>query len=228
MKLEVTNPIVAQFLAENYSAALVRACNILASLEYPIPDRKSLTQQVGTIGKEAECCCDRVAVAVLSLFRPDDFGLDTLQSALEKLHSRWISSRLASDPYGAPRIGPQREPDYIDELPAGPPGRPELVEWGDDLCGKVGTQLWLDAIANAPRFGFAHESEYQVFKANIGDCRRFMPNFPPGRCGNRAREVFAEQIISGESRADSTARARERFEMCSILRRRVSSIDGAR
>jgi hypothetical protein len=60
----------------------------LTELRYPIPDRRSLAEQ---LGGDAES--DRQATAdLLSAFRPEDFGLDTLQSALEKCRQRapWL------------------------------------------------------------------------------------------------------------------------------------------
>jgi hypothetical protein len=55
----------------------------LAELRYPIPDRRSLAEQ---LGGDAEA--DRRAAELLAAFQAEDFGLDTLQSALEKYRER--------------------------------------------------------------------------------------------------------------------------------------------
>jgi len=53
----------------------------LAELRHPIADRQSLAEQLGAGADREE---SRLASRLRSTFEPEDFGLDTLQSALEK------------------------------------------------------------------------------------------------------------------------------------------------
>lgn len=75
---------LGRFLLDQLPDDSQEALRRLARLRYPIPDRRSLAEQLG-----AEADADRRAGAgLLSAFRPEDFGLDTLQGALEKYRER--------------------------------------------------------------------------------------------------------------------------------------------
>jgi hypothetical protein len=73
---------------------LAEVGRLLASLHYPVPDRQSLDGQLNSL----ENAGDEDRRRLVDSFRPEDFGLDTLHSAIEKLQARvgfGIGPRLA-------------------------------------------------------------------------------------------------------------------------------------
>jgi hypothetical protein len=75
---------LGRFLLELLPEEAKEGLRRLAELRYPIPDRRSLAEQLGA-GDEAD---RRADAGLLGAFDPEDFGLDTLQSALEKYRAR--------------------------------------------------------------------------------------------------------------------------------------------
>ncbi len=75
---------LGRFLLDLLPDAAQEQLRALAQLRYPIPDRRSLAEQLGAEGEGGR----RAAGGLLSAFDAEDFGLDTLQSALEKLRER--------------------------------------------------------------------------------------------------------------------------------------------
>src|SRR5262245_65977525 len=91
-----TDDDLGRFLLDQLPADAQDSLRRLAQLRYPIPDRRSLAEQLG-----GEDPADRrVASGLVDAFRPEDFGLDTLQAALEKYRQRapWtLSAALPLD-----------------------------------------------------------------------------------------------------------------------------------
>jgi hypothetical protein len=79
-----TDDDLGRFLLDQLPAPAQESLRRLAQLRYPIPDRRSLAEQLGG-DDEAEA---RAGAALAAAFRPEDFGLDTLQAALEKYRER--------------------------------------------------------------------------------------------------------------------------------------------
>jgi hypothetical protein len=76
---------LGRFLLDLLPATAREHLRRLAELRYPIPDRRSLAEQLGADADREE---DRADAGLLSAFLPEDFGLDTVQSALEKYRGR--------------------------------------------------------------------------------------------------------------------------------------------
>ena len=96
LTMATTDDDLGRFLLDLLPAEAQESLRLLAQLRYPIPDRRSLTEQLG--GDDE---ADRAAgVGLLAAFRPEDFGLDTLQGALEKYRQRAPWTLAAALPLG--------------------------------------------------------------------------------------------------------------------------------
>ena len=145
--------VVAEFLKELIPKSMVEAAQLLVSLNYPIPDKKSLLlqleerQPVDQQGKEADAEQSHPMAEsiqdVAATFEPEDFGIDTPRSALEKFFAR--SGRIdAFLPIPGP-LGPTPQPELPPEPDLAPPLNPSF---GDDPCGRAAAQLWQDHLAS--------------------------------------------------------------------------------
>ncbi len=75
------------------------AYTLLASLEYPIPDLRTFKERLTKAGG------NETATALLaSIFEPEDFGMDTAQSAFEKFHKRSVHLSLPGIPLPRARL----------------------------------------------------------------------------------------------------------------------------
>jgi hypothetical protein len=79
-----TDDDLGRFLLDQLPAEAQESLRRLARLRYPVPDRRALAEQLGGDDEVDR----RVGSGLLAVFRPEDFGLDTLQGALEKYRQR--------------------------------------------------------------------------------------------------------------------------------------------
>lgn len=82
------NKEVSGFLLSELPPSLLQVYQCLASLEYPIPDKESLRKQLKDGTDDALSLA--VGQLILDAFEPTDFGLDSAQSALEKISRRQL------------------------------------------------------------------------------------------------------------------------------------------
>jgi|GEM_PF-4854418 hypothetical protein len=75
--------LIGSFLRSLLPPETDQAYGLLASLEYPIPDMKTFKEQL----KKAEGH-EKASALLADIFEPEDFGIDTAQSAFEKYHKR--------------------------------------------------------------------------------------------------------------------------------------------
>ena len=94
--MATTDDDLGRFLLDLLPAEAQESLRRLGQLRYPIPDRRSLAEQLGG-DDEAD---RRVGAGLLAAFRPEDFGLDTLQGALEKYRQRAPWTLAAALPLG--------------------------------------------------------------------------------------------------------------------------------
>lgn len=200
--------LVADFLKELVPKDLVEAAQLLVSLNYPIPDKKSLALQLeqrNTLNPQdqrADANSPRPTTEVIErvagVFKPSDFGLDTPQSALEKFFARKdkdcpCSSPDELRPLGLPDFGGPGEPDPW--LPTTPKEIEDAL--GTDACGRAAGREWLKVL-NA--FG-PSEAEYVNIEAQRDRCRRLVEGLRVrGRCARTAQNVFALCFMSPRAR----------------------------
>ncbi len=98
--------LIGSFLRSLLPPETERAYQTLASLEYPIPDLRTFREQVKRHGGD-----DEAVRTLSSLFEPEDFGMDTAQSAFEKFAKRGRHLNLPGVPL--PRAGLQVLADVI-------------------------------------------------------------------------------------------------------------------
>jgi hypothetical protein len=75
--------LIGTFLVGLLSAEATSAFRLLATLDYPIPDVRTFREQLKRHGAN-----DETTRSLSSLFEPEDFGMDTTQSAFEKFSNR--------------------------------------------------------------------------------------------------------------------------------------------
>jgi hypothetical protein len=75
--------LIGSFLRHLLPPETEQAYRLLASLEYPIPDGRTFTERLKQAGGDAE-----TSRLLAGLFEPEDFGMDTVQSAFEKFYKR--------------------------------------------------------------------------------------------------------------------------------------------
>lgn len=75
--------LIGSFLRSLLPPETDQAYTLLASLDYPIPDMRTFRERLKRLaGNEA------ASTLLLSIFEPEDFGMDTAQSAFEKFFKR--------------------------------------------------------------------------------------------------------------------------------------------
>jgi hypothetical protein len=180
--------LLGDFLVDQLPEDLVGAFLRLAGLDYPIPDRDALRQQLAKVaGKEHSEKSALEAEALVRVFRTVDFGLDSTHNALEKFCERAIGMRLGRD-FPLPRFElPFRERDpRVERFPP---------EFGDDECGRAARRLFLELQERPSSGPYADVLEELRALQRAKLCRGTMPEFPDSGCGNEARMTFADLVM---------------------------------
>lgn len=216
--------VVAEFLKELIPKSMVEAAQLLVSLNYPIPDKKSLLlqleerQSVDQQGKEtdpeqshpmAESIQD-VAVT----FEPEDFGIDTPRSALEKFFAR--SGRIdAFLPIPGP-FDPTPQPELPPEPDLAPPLNPSF---GDDPCGRAAQRVWQMHVESAmPGFppSLAEKNDLERLRDLCRiELTRFNNPWFNHPCGGIGDMAYAWCRLDGRPPHQCLAVARQRVELAS-------------
>lgn len=200
--------VVAEFIKELVSKDVVEAAQLLVSLDYPIPDKKSLILQLdkrktdNPQDQKADAEFSRPAPGVIAhlagAFKPVDFGLDTPQSALEKFFARTSQDCSCSS---LPEFRPLGLPDFGGPGEEGPflPTTPEQIEdaFGIDACGRAAGQEWfryLDTLGPSIQ-------GYVEIEERLNRCRLLIRGLRVrGRCGRTAHNAFARCFMSPDAR----------------------------
>lgn len=203
--------VTNEFLLELVPKHLVETAQLLGSLDYPIPDKKSLHIQLEKLqiaDQQGKKAIDNLSQSLLELtenvedtFEPEDFGIDTPRSALEKFFAR--SHRNPASPY-SPIPSIPRLPAYPwwDLPPEPSPSIPVDPEFGSDLCGTAARKLWDEHLASpvVMRMGFGFPAYYHLLVEGSRRCRR--TTFPSpddsidSNCREQWRRSYAECLVS--------------------------------
>jgi hypothetical protein len=98
--------LIGSFLHSLLPPQTDQAYTLLARLDYPIPDMREFRERL----KKSEGDVETVAL-LASLFEPEDFGMDTVQSAFEKFNKR--GSHLSLPGVPLPRASLQLLADIV-------------------------------------------------------------------------------------------------------------------
>ena len=170
------NDVLQDFLKEQFPSKLIEAVELLATLKYPVHDRKSLRLQLEKYKEEDENDSDdeqlaaRAALAdrVLGTYEVVDFSLDTLQSALEKFFAR--RPRIDASPIIPWPAGPIWDP-YLPEEPQ--LNFPLSRYFGNDVCGRTAAELWREHLEDPTTDRFGESPAYHfVLEQGVERCRR--------------------------------------------------------
>lgn len=198
------NEVLQEFLKEQFPSHLMEALELLANLNYPIPDKKSLRQQLeetlgdGEQGHDDERTAARAALLdrVMGTFEPVDFGLDTLQSALEKFAARRIRDFSSLIPWPS---------DWAEDLSI--PDEPRIdipvrCAFEDDVCGRAAEQLWREHVQDSWRKGFPpSQAECDDLRNAAERCRsRGLPTFGGPPCHHVGQLAYARCRMNRHSR----------------------------
>lgn len=196
---EISN-VLQEFIKEQFPSEMMEALELLATLKYPIHDMKSLRRQLKEVqaGDEIEPADEQTAARaalidqVADTFEPVDFGLDTLQSALEKYTAR--RTRIDASPIIPWRFGPIWDP-YIPEEPQLP--LPLSGYFGDDVCGRTATRLWREHLDEPFTQEHGHSPAYHHdLSVGVERCRRTRrPRFE-GACGDLMEQAYLRCLVS--------------------------------
>jgi len=183
--------VLGSFLIEQLPLTLRDTYLLLVTLQYPIPDKKSLSQQLD----QAEGG-DSVKSILREVFKVTDFGIDSVQSGLEKYTHRLEQAYATREGYGRGfmplpipfHFSPKLPPELPDE-PFFPPAT--NPDFGTDPCGFAARNLY----AHLVRAG-VHPAEAEFSarsKANY--CRMYMPSLGTDGCAERGRREFARLFV---------------------------------
>jgi hypothetical protein len=215
--------VVAEFLNELIPKSMVEAAQLLASLDYPIPDKKSLLlqleerQPVDQQGKETDAELShpmtQLIENVAATFGPEDFGIDTPRSALEKFFAR--AGRIDAFLPIPWSFGPTPQPG----LPPEPDLTPRLnPSFGDDPCGRAAHARWQEHLDDSAIRGLSpSRAELDEITSLEDSCRIELRqsswfNHPCGGIGDMA---YAWCRLNGRLRHQCLAVARQRVELAS-------------
>jgi len=184
--------LVSKFFLDLVPKHLVETSQLLASLDYPIKDRKSLVSLVekrkaedpkGDKGYAAlSRPIEQLIDTVVRPFEAGDFGLDSPQNALEKFFAR-----MSQDKPLRP-VGP-RPPKRLPDSPVGEPGpwvpfSPDDMDFafGFDPCGIAAKEKWIEILDSAPSWAWTFPNEWFAFDyrdlvERMSKCRTAEPLF---------------------------------------------------
>ena len=209
--MDKSEKLLEDFIKELIPKEWLAVSRLLISLNYPIPDRKSYIEQLKSKIKDQEDEATAVDQnqewlhALDRLFAPEDFGIDSPRSALEKFFSK-VSRRGAFIPNPNPH-GPT-PPDIFPFGPSLPldrglPSEPRMIEpfepeFGDDACGRAAARLWEEHI-NDPLTQLLGPSpaRYQDLKRRERLCSRTIGSGYGDVCGNSAANAYARCFMEG-------------------------------
>jgi hypothetical protein len=193
--------VLGEFLVDQLPASIRAASKVLTELQYPVPDKKSLREQLKEVQDDEESM-----QLILATLVAVDFGLDTPQSALEKFQAR-VQGLLVA--WGKPLESrhPETIPDEFRRLPRIP--RPDF---GGEECGRQAEELYNFLVDNG-----VHPFEAGIsarWRANF--CREYMPgNLGTDYCADMARRAFAYWfVLEGRDAGWSEALARVVLSTC--------------
>jgi hypothetical protein len=133
-----TNDILTDFLLSKITAHVLSAYKLMASLNYPIPDKYSFVQQLDQVQDPNEQSSGEIKASTMMLdnLKAVDFPMQTLRGGLEKLYDR-IHEPLLSERETVAR------PDVVDLLNETFSTRPDCarraIEYFSDCYGGPGS-----------------------------------------------------------------------------------------
>jgi hypothetical protein len=138
-KINPSDDLVAQYILKSLSKETLSAYRLMTVFKYPIADKQAFVIQLDSVlndSEEANPIKD-TAQSMREFFTPLDFPVLSLQSGLEKLHTK-LSSRFSFLP--DPIL-----PDISDILedPIREDVRTEYVRQFGPLCGQEAFQVYL-------------------------------------------------------------------------------------
>lgn len=184
-KESAATSVVMEFVYDQVPTRLLQAYELLASLDYPVPDQKSLEQALQQYDQEEN---EAVVEMIRDSLQPVDFGLDSPRGALEK-----FTARLERQPLNLFPQGPFPVPDEPDPRP------PEDPFFGSDACGRAARQLYEEVLDDLRGFPGANRAAYNEAERFVGRCRARIPDFGSGRCDNAAAQAWANCYAEGRS-----------------------------
>lgn len=212
------NNVLAEFLVDQLPSTMMEALQALTSLNYPIYDQKSLRLQLEEVHAggqerdgEQEAAARVLIDRVTNTFEPADFGLDTVQSALEKFAGRTGGIDFSPVIPGPWPGGPVLDRRFRDDWWIGET-IPQSPVFGDDPCGKAAEQLWQEHL-EGPLTAVLGPSpaERDWLQERAARCRLGrLPTFSDNpRCEEIAQLAYARCRILGGNPRSCTAEARE-------------------
>lgn len=206
--------VFANFFAQQLPTTYRSAYSILLNLKYPILDAQSLSTQLEKVKDE-----EYIKQFITDTFCPNDYGLDSVYSALEKFTANvnttrqtpgsWTGSPVTSPSWiGSPVTntvgnvwGTQSSPSPFGSHPVsnnwGSPIRmtqnvPNTRwEFGADVCGEVACSLFCDMVNR----GVDPVTAYDICHTREITCRNILPNFGTDVVARRAQTIFVNNFI---------------------------------
>jgi hypothetical protein len=133
--------LVVQFVLSMLPERLISAYQMLAKLNYPIKDQRSLTNQLDKI-MAGDNATDKPEKSVIDLIRwslePVDFPIETPQSGLEKFHAQ-ISEKFD--------FSETEDGEFVD--------RPDIVEIYERTFGPICAEEAIEAYSERRRAGWS-------------------------------------------------------------------------
>lgn len=208
------NDALAEFLIDQMPSRKMEALQALTALNYPIYDQKSLRLQLEEAhgagqdrDDEQQAAAEALIDRVTNTFEPVDFGLDTVQSALEKFAARTGGIDFS------PVIPWTHDWDWDFTYPADPRiDFPVGAHFEDDICGRAAEQLWQEHLDDPVTDALgASPAERDWLQERAARCRRAsLPSFSRSpRCEEIAQLAYARCRILGGSPRTCTAEARQ-------------------
>lgn len=230
--MEKRSDILDEFIRDLIPKPLLKSGDLLISLDYPIPDRKTYLQQLEERLKKEKHADengdldeDHRPMALLSWsLGPEDFPISTPRGALEKVFSkvtRWRGFLPNPIPFGpTPRdplpIGPRLPPESS-SLPSEPRLVPPLdPDFGNDACGRAAKRLWQEHLESreAALLGGPSPAVYADLRERVERCRDTIGTEYSGVCGPRARDAYALCILRGGFPIECREEARRALSEC--------------
>ncbi len=205
--------IVEEFIREQVSDQLINVAETLASLSYPISDRKSLESQLEkqAAGDKTEKKSNaKVHQMILQTFLPEDFGIDSVRNGLDKFAARVENSKRATFPFPTPLI------PTFPSLPTEPVlGPPTDTDFGPGVCGRAAAELWRQHLQSGLTQALGpSRAHYRYLKDRAERCRQIRhPNFR-GDCRGMAQFAYARCFILEGSPRECMDEARQAIERC--------------
>lgn len=218
--------IVAEFVKNLVPKELLETAQLLVILNYPISDRKSLVLQLEAKkaqdpqGEKGFAALARplpeLMESVVDPFRPEDFGLDSPDNALEKFFDRTGQDpRVPLDPVAT-----------LPDTPAGLPEPPIFAEpfFGFGPCADAAAQLWREHLdSRIARLVGPNPAYYRSLQELANRCQRgWRPHFPSDLgCARQGNAAYFRCLMQGRPASRCMEDGRRAYDSCSERFRRL-------